>query len=171
MTGNFIRYTFRFLVLLGLQVLVLRNVHLEQAPYMHLFIYPVMVLVLPMRFPTWVLLLIAFFMGVSVDSFYDSPGVHASASVFSAFCRPALIRLLQPRTGYSEALMPTAMENGIRWFLTYSTVFYLLHLVFYFSMAIFTPYFWQEILLSVAYSLLPAVFLATAYQYIFNPKR
>lgn len=171
MTSLFFIYTFRFAMLLLLQVLVLRNVYVEQFPYMHLFVYPIMILVLPMRFPTWLLLLVAFAMGVAVDTFYDSPGVHAAASVFSAFCRPLLIRLLQPRTGYTEALMPTAIENGIRWFFLYSMFFYFFHLLVYFSMAIFTPYYWPEILWSVVYSILPAVFIAIAYQYIFNPKR
>jgi hypothetical protein len=48
-------------------------------------------------------LITAFLLGITVDMFVDTPGVHTSASVFMAFVRPFVLRILAPRDGYETA--------------------------------------------------------------------
>ena len=76
----------RFLGLFLVQVLILVNVEINSS-YVNLYIYPLFLLLLPIRLQKVALLAIAFLVGISIDMFYDSAGVHAAASVFTAYFR------------------------------------------------------------------------------------
>ena len=66
-----------------LQVLILNNVHI--AGYATPFLYIYLILKFESDVPRNVLMLWAFFLGLSVDIFSDTPGMNASATVLLAF--------------------------------------------------------------------------------------
>ena len=167
-----LRYFFRFIFLLLLQVLIFKR--LDEAggifEYGKVIIHPLFVILLPLRLPMVLLLIIAFFTGLSVDAFYDSPGVHAGALVFMAFLRPLALNLLQPHDGYNVNHNPTKHHLGIGWFLSYSSILMGVFLLAYFSLEVFTWVYLPRILLRALVSFLLSMIFITAYQYLFNPK-
>lgn len=146
----------RFFVLLLFQGLILKQMSIGwgDVVYWNVILYPLFVLLLPVRTSTWQLLLLGFAMGLGVDLFYDSPGVHASALVFTAFVRPLVLRLMEPREGYSLSASPSQVVFGFQGFMQYSGILMLVHLFFYFSVEAFTFVYLLDILQKTFFSFL-----------------
>lgn len=162
----------RFIGILLAQVLVLKRmtVGLEAFPYIDILLYPLFILLLPLRMPRPLVMLIAFAMGMLVDIFYNSPGVHASASVFTAFIRPIVLKRLEPRGGYTAAHEPNRARMGWAWFLRYASILFAIHLFFYFSVESFTFVYILRILMKTVFSFLVSMIFVLIYMQVFNPK-
>jgi len=162
----------RFVVLVFVQVLLLRDVEFgEYGYYLKIFIYPLALLMLPLKMPTWATLIIAFVTGLAVDMFYNTAGMHAGACVAMMFIRPLFINLLEPRGGYENNPLPVKDKLGTSWFIQY--VAYCLA-VFMLVFFIYETFLFEDFgkavikaLLSYAASL-PVIFILI---FIFNPKR
>ena len=105
-----------FIGLVLLQVLILNNVHI--AGYATPFLYIYLILKFESDVSRNVLMLWAFFLGLTVDIFSDTPGMNASATVLLAFLRPAFLRLFVPRDTL-DALVPAIHTMGVSPFLKY----------------------------------------------------
>ncbi|MTI21013.1 Rod shape-determining protein MreD [Fulvivirga sp. RKSG066] len=70
-------------------------------------------------------MVLGFITGFTVDTFYDSLGIHASASVFIMFIRNYWLNLITPQGGYDLGSVPSIRLNGMQWF-----SFYVLPLIF-----------------------------------------
>ena len=162
----------RFIVLLLVQVLFLKQFapNLGSFQYMEIILYPLFLILLPIRTPHSILVLLGFVLGLSVDIFYDSPGVHAAASVFTAFIRPLIIRLTQSRDSYNLNQSPTMRNFGRNNFLIYAAVMLLIHLFTYFSVEAFTFVYIKQILLRTFSSFVFSLILLIMYMFVFNPK-
>src|SRR2546428_1587836 len=108
----------RFFVLLLLQVLIVKNIHLGR--YFIFFPYILFILLLPFNTNKPLVLLLAFIYGLCIDLFYDTQGMHASACVFLGLVRGVVLKLLSPREGYEENQQPTFAYIGSAWFISYS---------------------------------------------------
>ena len=101
----------RFLLLVLFQVYVLDKILLHQmiTPYL----YFIFILWLPFSIGRSWLMIIAFLLGYTIDSFRQSPGFHAAACVLIAYLRPFVVNLLMPNDGaeanYNE---PSAKSFG-----------------------------------------------------------
>ncbi|MFT5745334.1 MAG: hypothetical protein ACI9XO_000397 [Paraglaciecola sp.] len=160
----------RFLGLVLIQGLILRNIGVgwESFPYFNVLIYPLFILLLPMRTPTPLVIFLGFCIGISIDMFYNSLGVHAAAMTFSAFVRPLILKQLEPRGGYNTNYSPTAMRYGSTWFAWYAGVFMLLHCFTYFFVEAFTPYYMIDIWLKTIFSFVLSYFLIFLIHTLFN---
>src|SRR5512137_2722988 len=98
MINSIIRYTVIFVILIFLQVLLFNNI--QFSGYINPYVYVMLILLLPVEIPSWLLLIICFFSGLTVDLFNGTPGIHTSATVFSGFIRPYILRFISPRDGY-----------------------------------------------------------------------
>jgi hypothetical protein len=161
----------RFLGLVVFQGLVFKNIgeNWDGFPYLHIFIYPVFLLLLPINIPSPLTLALGFLLGISVDFFYNTLGVHASASVCSAFLRPYVLRFLEPRNGYNINYSPTIARVGAGWFVRYASLLLTIHLFFYFSVEAFTFVYIADILLKTLVSFVISLVFVLIYQLIFNP--
>jgi hypothetical protein len=139
----------RFLGLFLVQVLVLINVEINTS-YVNLYIYPLFLLLLPIRIQKNLLLVIAFFLGIAVDMFYDTSGIHAAKCVFIAYSRSGVLSIIEPRGGYEANQAPTKRNFGATWFFQYVGIILFIHLFLIF--------------------ILEALVLVTIYAYLFNPK-
>ena len=85
-----LRHILSLVIVLLLQMLVFNNLHFLGIcqPY----IYILFLIALPIRIPQWIELLIGFGVGLIVDMFCGSPGVHTAACSFLAYLRPIFIR-------------------------------------------------------------------------------
>jgi hypothetical protein len=105
---------------------------LNKIPPLHQFIVPyfyfVFILWLPFKMGRVALLLISFSVGMVIDMFFKTPGLHAAACVLIAFVRPFLINLLLPKEatdwGNEE---PSKKTMGPVPYATYLVILTLLH--------------------------------------------
>jgi rod shape-determining protein MreD len=95
------------------------------------------ILLLPVEISPWLLLIISFFTGLTIDFFIGTPGLHASATVLSGFLRPYVLRLISPRDGYDPGATPSMEIYGFRWFLIYTLFIVLIHHFSLFYLEIF----------------------------------
>ena len=136
MLSNIFSITIRFVLITFAQVMILNNVHLHGLfnPYL----YPLFILLLPLETPTWLLLILGFFSGWVIDWYSHTGGLHASASVLTAFLRPAMLNLLKPTGGYLPEDRPTISSMGFTWFLTYCSILVFIHHLFLFIIETFS---------------------------------
>jgi hypothetical protein len=86
----------RFVALIFLQISVVNQMNLGFLnPYVSLVVYTSFLLTFPVNVSKYILLLIALILGLAVDMFQNTGGIHASACVFLAFVRPFLLTRLQ----------------------------------------------------------------------------
>lgn len=135
MIKQLISFPLQFIFLVLLQVLVLNN--LQFSGYINPYLYIVFIFWLPIETPRWLLMLVAFTLGLTIDIFSDTLGMHASACVFLAFCRPYVLQLVSPRDGYETNQRPSIQDFGFRWFILYASLLTLLHHLFLFYVEVF----------------------------------
>jgi len=114
-----------FIFLLLLQVLILN--HIEISGFINGYLYVLFILLLPFETPKWLILVSGFIMGLSVDLFCQTLGIHALATVTMAFIRPYLLGILAPREGYEAGSQPNVNSFGLEWFLRYAIIMVLAH--------------------------------------------
>jgi len=131
----------RFTVLVLLQVLIVKNINLGR--YFIFFPYVLFILLLPFNTPKPLTLVLAFVLGLSIDMFYDTQGMHASACLTMAFVRSIVLELFAPREGYDEQLKPTITYMGVGWFSSYAVILILIHhfVLFYIEAFTFHEFF------------------------------
>ena len=115
----------RFGLYAGVHVLLISRLVLFDLGWC--FLYLGFLLFLPLATPIVVQLLLAFGMGLTMDIFYDTGGLHAAAAVLLGFLRPWVLRLLTPRDGYDNADTVNVHQMGWQWFGVYLTLLLLLH--------------------------------------------
>lgn len=72
------------------QVIIFNNVNFYG--YINPYIYILFIAFFPVRDNRLTLIFISFLIGLTIDMFLDSGGMHAAASVFIAYMRPLLLR-------------------------------------------------------------------------------
>ena len=90
MTNTIIENIIRFTTLVLLQVLLLNNINF--LGYINPYLYVLFLVLYPFNTPQTLFLLVAFLLGISIDTFEDSGGINAAACVVIAFLRPAVLR-------------------------------------------------------------------------------
>lgn len=95
------------------------------------FLYVAFILLLPVETNKLWLMVLAFFLGFTIDIFYDSLGIHALALVTVAYLRNYWLGTITPQGGYDAGSSP-AITNGVQWFLVYSVPMVFVHLALLF---------------------------------------
>ncbi|MEP6700557.1 MAG: rod shape-determining protein MreD [Bacteroidota bacterium] len=94
--SDFLRNIFRLAAFILIQVYVL-----DKIPHLHRFITPyiyyLFILWLPFSISRFWLLVIGFLLGLILDYFMMTPGLHAAACVLVAYARPFIISILTPK--------------------------------------------------------------------------
>ena len=132
LNGRLIIQIVSFFLYVLIQVLLLRNFVLFDKAFC--FLYIAYLLVLPVETGVLSLMTIGFLLGISIDIFYDSLGIHAAAGVFIMFIRNYWLNMLTPQGGYDSGTSPIIRENGLRWFSIYALpLIFLHHCVLFFT--------------------------------------
>jgi len=115
---------------------LLKNINLYNlsTPYF----YILFILLLPFEIPNILLFVLAFILGITIDAFYDTPGLHAAACVLLAFVRVLFISITVQKEGFDNEPEPTLSIMGFRWFFTYAVVLTLVHHFFLFNLEAFS---------------------------------
>lgn len=135
MTTEIIKNSFRFVLLLLAQVIIIQNINLSG--YIILLPYVIVILMLPFETNRLLVLFVSFLLGICLDYFYDSSGIHASACTIMGFARYYVLEYVAPREGYDAGVKPTIEDMGLEWFIRYAATLILIHHFFLFYIEIF----------------------------------
>lgn len=115
---------FRFVLLVLFQVLVLNNI--QFLGYINPYLYILFILSLPVQTPRWFSLVLAFALGLTIDAFSNTMGMHAFATVLVTFLRDGIIKLF---TAIEEGNNPTPSFHtfGVSAYIKYVVVMVFIH--------------------------------------------
>jgi len=152
MLNQITKYGLYFIGLVLFQVLILNNV--QFSGFINPYVYVLFLLMLPFETPGWLMLLLAFFLGFSIDVFPQgisgpgpSLGIHSTACLVIGFMRPQVLRWINPRDDYEAGTLPTASDYGLAWYFIYCLIMVgIHHFIIFFLEAFSLQYFFSTIL-------------------------
>ena len=130
-----IKYGIMFVSLVLVQVLVLNQI--QFSGFVNPYIYILFILLLPLSTPRYLVLILAFILGLTIDIFSNSLGIHAAASVFIAYARPVVIRVVSNREE-DRSDYPGLNQNKFIWFVYYVSLMVVFHHGILFFLEVFT---------------------------------
>jgi rod shape-determining protein MreD len=105
-------------------VLVLNNI--QFSGFVNPYLYILFLITLPCNTSRELVLFLGFLLGISIDIFSNTQGIHATATVFAAFSRFYLLRAFAPRDDYDERV-PSIASFGLGNFFRYALFMVLIH--------------------------------------------
>jgi rod shape-determining protein MreD len=159
--GNILRFIF----LIPVQVFILDHINL--GGYINPYLYVYFILLLPFEIPGWLLLGASFLMGLMIDIFSGTPGMHAAASTLMAYSRPLAIRIVAVKKEFEPGMQPSIRDLGFRWFLSYSLILIFIHHLALFMIEVFRFTRFYDTLQRVILSTIFTLVLVIITQYIF----
>ncbi len=153
-------------VLIMAQVMILKDLELFQVAFC--LPYVMLILLLPYNFNRVASLVVAFLIGLFIDMFYDTPGIHAAGCVLIAFIRPFWLDVTLSGSSSDTNVKLGLMSLGFQWFLTFALpLTFVHHFTLFFIEAGGFGLFWLTIQ-KVFYSTLYSFVCMIIFQYIFS---
>lgn len=159
----------RFFLLIFIQAFLLKNLG-----YYNLavpFLYILFILLLPFGISNFLLFLLAFVTGLTVDVFYDTPGINAAACTVLALVRVLFISITVQRQGFENEPEPRLGIMGFRWFFFYSIFLTLFHHTTLFLLETFSLATLNYTLLRIVLSSILTIFLILVAEFVFYRKK
>ena len=141
----------RFLTLVLIQVLVCN--HINFLGYINPYIYILFIMLFPVKNNRVIIILLSFLLGITIDLFQDSGGIHAAACVFIAYVRPVILKFSFGMMYDHQTIKFDSVEFGAK--LTYITILTALHHLILFSLEIFSA---SKIILVLQKTLFSSIF-------------
>jgi len=159
-----IKLVLTFVIYLVLQIVVLRNFVFFDVAFC--FVYIACILLLPDEVdPIWVIL-ISFLIGLLVDIFYNTAGVHASASVMIRYLRGYIIKFLFPTKGVENEITISLKDMGGERFVRYVAILTIIHHSMLFFVEAGGFQFFLITVLKIICSVIFTTFLIIILQYV-----
>lgn len=165
MNNNWVKYGLVFVLIVLIQGLVVNNIQFSE--YVNPMVYPIMIMMLPFELSAVVTMLVALLLGLSVDAFSDTFGLHASSALFIGYLRPTIMKYIRPKEGYDTSLIPSIQDMGVLWFFSYAAVMIFAHHIWFFSFEILRFDLFLLVAGKTFFSLFFSVGLIVLFQYIF----
>lgn len=127
--------------------MVLNNIRL--LGYINPYIYILFIFALPVRFSRAFSLILGFILGLIIDAFSNTPGMHTFATTLIAFLRNPVINIF---TTIEEGANPEPSFHsfGVFAFIKYIIVLVLIHHTAFFFLEVFTFVGFEQTLLKIA---------------------
>lgn len=157
----------RFVVLVLAQALILNNINF--LGYINPYIYILFIILFPIKNNRIIVIFLSFLLGLCVDFFLDSGGVHAAACVTIAYIRPLVLKFSFGMIYEHQSIKFSSTEFGQR--LTYLAIMIFIHHLLLFSLEIFNA---SNILLILKKTLFSGIFtiiLCLLITVLFSKKR
>jgi hypothetical protein len=135
MIWTLFKYAVMFVSLVLVQVLIFNQV--QFGGFLNPYVYILFVLLLPLSTPRYLVLILGFALGFIIDIFSNSLGVHSAATVFIAYMRPLVIRVISNREDDKNDY-PGLHQNKFIWFFGYVAIMVLLHHLLLFYLEVYT---------------------------------
>ncbi|MEN3324904.1 rod shape-determining protein MreD [Mariniflexile soesokkakense] len=141
----------RFISLVFLQVILFNNINF--LGYINPFIYIMFIALFPVKNNRFIIIFLSFFLGLSIDLFSDTGGIHAAACVFIAYIRPAILKFSFGVIYEHQTIKFNTVEFGEK--LTYLTILTFLHHFVLFFLEMFSV---SQIILVLQKTLFSSIF-------------
>jgi len=136
MVNNLLKYSFVFIVAVLLQVLVFNHILIFRM--ITPFFYIIFLLLLPYDTPRAMLIFLGFILGLSIDAFTNTLGVHSAVCVLIGFVRPGILNKISTRETRESVSAPRISTMSLNWFIGYTAIFVTIHHLLLFMLEAFT---------------------------------
>lgn len=173
--SNSVKNIIRFCLIMLIQIFILNKITLrwwlEPAgfPLFIPYVYPLFILLLPLETPVPVLLLVGFITGFTVDTFSNTAGMHACATVFLAYLRTNVLNALLPKNlteYYNQS--PSIKNMGWVPFLVYCGFLILLHHILFFTIELWSVNNIGYLVLKILASAITSLLFIIVYTLLFT---
>lgn len=127
-------HSIRFILLVLFQVILFN--HINFLGYINPYVYIIFILFFPIKNNRVLFIFLSFLIGLSVDMFSDSGGIHAAASVLIAYARPVFLKFAFGTMYEHNNVKFNNTEFGTK--LVYIALLTFLHHIVLFSLEIFS---------------------------------
>ena len=141
----------RFIVLVFVQVLICNNINFLES--INPYIYVLFIILFPVKNNRVLFVFLGFLLGLSIDLFLDSGGIHAAASVAVAYARPVMLKSSFGTIYEYQSIKFDIVDFGSK--LTYIVFVVVVHHLILFSLEIFSI---SKILLILQKTLFSSIF-------------
>ncbi|MFD0989126.1 rod shape-determining protein MreD [Mariniflexile jejuense] len=132
--NNSVLHAVRFISLVFIQTLVFNNINF--LGYINPYIYIMFIALFPVKNNRLFIIFLSFFLGLSIDLFSDTGGIHAAACVFIAYIRPVLLKFSFGVIYEHQTIKFNTVEFGEK--LTYLTLLTFIHHFVLFYLELFS---------------------------------
>ena len=157
----------RFILLVLIQGLVLN--HINFLGYINPYPYILFIALFPINNNRTLFIFLSFLLGLSVDFFTDTGGIHAAACVTIAYIRPPILKFSFGTIYDNQTIKFSQIELGSR--MVYFSIITLIHHLILFSLEVFNT---SDIILILKKTLFSSIFtiiLCVLLSILFSPKR
>ncbi|HEX9600514.1 MAG TPA: rod shape-determining protein MreD [Mariniflexile sp.] len=141
----------RFISLVFLQVVLFSNINFSG--YINPFVYIMFIALFPVKNNRFIIIFLSFFLGLAIDLFSDTGGIHAAACVFIAYIRPVILKFSFGVIYEHQTIKFNTVEFGEK--LTYLTILTFTHHFVLFFLEIFSV---SKIILVLQKTLFSSIF-------------
>ena len=141
----------RFVLLVLAQILVLN--HINFLGYINPYAYILFIILFPVKNSRTLFIFLAFLLGLTVDLFSDSGGIHAAACVTIAYIRPVVLKFSIGMIYEHQTIKFSNVEFGSK--LTYIALLTGIHHLVLFSLEVFN---FSKIILTLQKTLFSSIF-------------
>ncbi|HLT32718.1 MAG TPA: hypothetical protein VKZ98_02925 [Aquaticitalea sp.] len=167
MNNNTLNNVFRFIVLILVQALVLN--HINFFGFINPYPYILFIVLFPVNNNRTLFVFLAFLLGLGVDLFTDSGGIHAAACVTIAYIRPPILKFSFGTIYDYQTIKFNQTEMGSR--LGYFAIITAIHHFLLFSLEVFNISDVIFILKKTLFSSIFTILLCIIITILFSPKR
>jgi len=161
-----------------IQQLLLNQIHLRlwgnelggAPPYIP-FLYPLIVLLLPITVNNNYILFLSFLVGLTVDIFMDTGGMHAAACTVMAFCRGPILTMILPTKKEEYRMEEPGRKNlGFNGFIVYGIILLSIHHLVFFIQEIWSFKYMSYFLIKFFATLLTSIIFLFVQVSLFDKK-
>lgn len=150
------------------QLLIFNN--LQISGFINPYVYILLILTMPFGTSSWLMMLVSFVLGIIIDIFCDTPGMHAGACVLIGYLRQYVLKYIAFRDEYKSDSFPTISIYGSVWYVKYALIMVSIHHVALFFIEQFDTIFFWPTLLRIVLSIVATMFFIIISQLFIRSK-
>ena len=168
--NDFLKYFFRFAVIMAVQLLLFENLNL--GTYLYPMPYILFLLLFPSAYPAWQLMLWGFAFGMGLDVLSTGiAGLHTASLVMLGALRNVMIKLIAVKGDFDDLSVPGFRSFGFARFTLFVLMSVALHHLVYFNLESFSFFLFWQTFARLLSSLVLNVFLVLLFKRTFFEHR
>lgn len=149
MSRNIFLTLLKFLLIAFVQILLLNNIKIFG--YIEPMLYIWFIILLPNNFPKWLVMILGFLMGLTVDLFSSQVGFHTATATFTATIKPIMLSWFTNNFDVNT-FTPSAKEMGFANYLCFASLMVFLHTTIFICIDTFSFAQIGQLLLTILFS-------------------